>query len=70
MNRKPIVKIERPAKYRNCSICEDGTTADHEINFVTGSNSQASIAYCNNHFIQLSNEIHGITLEAIFNQDN
>jgi hypothetical protein len=60
----PLVLISKPSSYRQCSICEDGTIADHELTFKTGYNSHASIAYCTKHLIQLSTEVHGITLEA------
>jgi hypothetical protein len=53
----PMVIPSKPSKHRSCTICEDGTIADVEYSFRTGSNSSSAIAYCRRHADQLIEEM-------------
>jgi hypothetical protein len=53
----PLVNQSKPSKYRQCSICTDGTIADVEYSFKSGINSSTAIAYCRKHEQQMIAEM-------------
>jgi hypothetical protein len=53
----PLVNCSKPSKYRSCSICEDGTMADHELTFKSGYASAMSVAYCEKHLNKFINDM-------------